>query len=207
MISQKYINGLFHFYAPFYFIVGNRFKVSRKLQANKLLNFTRELKLNNDRILIVGAGDGVDFPYYLDNYKEIVVVEASKNMVQMMKRKYQQTTNITIYHSDATEELPSNVKFDLVLYHFCLSITSDPKAIINSVSKNLKSRALISIIDVDQPVSKWAVKLFNWFTKYTMFDLRCDLTSLFRGYQLELLISEKLKELSLFKAKIYLKDD
>lgn len=207
MVRQSYLNRLFSIYAPIYFLVGGRFNKSRKLQAEQIQCLAQENELRLKKILIVGGGDGVDIPFYLQTFQEIIVLDASIGMVKKMKAKYDSNPKIIFYHADASKELPFTEMFDAVLIHFCLSITSSPEAILQNVIPKMNQNAILSIIDVKQPVSKVLLFLCNWFTKYTMFNLRFDEQSLTKISELKITHGARLKELPLFGSSLYLKNE
>lgn len=100
-----------------------------------------DIKENTD-ILDVGCGTGVLFPYYLErNVRSITAVDLSPEMVKIAKNKFPQAEIIC----DDAESVSFDRQFDAIMIYNAFPHFPNPDALIENLSKALKSGGKISI--------------------------------------------------------------
>lgn len=183
--------------------MGDRFNGSRKLQAHDILE---KLEANSHRkkaILFVGAGNGVDVPYYLPSFENITILDSSHKMIEKAKKKIGLKSNLHFVVSDFLSwRDASQAAFDVIVLHFCLSMTTDPKAVLHRCATLLEAGGILSIMDNAKPQKKSLFGI-NGITKFTMFDMSLDLDELDESTGLQKIFEYPLEELSLFKRVAY----
>ena len=98
--------------------------------------------LEGINVLDVGCGTGVLFPFYLErNVNSITAVDLSSEMVKIAKSKFPQADVIC---GDA-EEISFDHQFDVVMIYNAFPHFPNPKALIENLSRALKSGGIISI--------------------------------------------------------------
>lgn len=93
-------------------------------------------------VLDVGCGTGVLFPYYIErNVKSITAVDLSPEMVKIAKGKFAQADVIC---GDA-ENITFDKQFDVIMIYNAFPHFPNPDALIENLSKALKTGGRISI--------------------------------------------------------------
>lgn len=96
----------------------------------------------NIDVLDIACGTGVLFPYYLErNVKSITAVDLSPEMVKIAKSKFPQANVIC---GDA-ENITFDSQFDVIMIYNAFPHFPNPKALIENLSKALKTNGRISI--------------------------------------------------------------
>lgn len=96
----------------------------------------------NIDILDIGCGTGVLFPYYLERQvNSITAVDLSSEMVKIAKNKFPQAEIIC----DDAECVTFNRQFDVVMIYNAFPHFPNPNALIENLSKALKTGGKISI--------------------------------------------------------------
>ena len=100
-----------------------------------------EVKENID-ILDIGCGTGVMFPFYMKrNVNSITAVDLSPEMVKIAKSKFPQADVIR----DDAESITFDKQFDVVMIYNAFPHFPNPDALIENLSKAIKSGGRISI--------------------------------------------------------------
>lgn len=136
-------------YLPVYDIITNLFAYARK---NSIA--LAEIK-PDDKILIVGAGTGLDLPY-LKQYKNITATDITPAMISKLKRRADKLgMSINAQVMDGQNLEYENDKFDVVILHLILAVIPDPVKCIKEVERVLKPGGRVAVFDkfltADQP--------------------------------------------------------
>jgi ubiquinone/menaquinone biosynthesis C-methylase UbiE len=128
-------------YAPFYDIVARRLDRGRK-RSIELLNLQPD-----QRILIIGAGTGLDFPL-LPSGLDVTAVDLSPAMIGKASARAQKLgLDIDFRVMDAHRlDLPDEA-FDVVLLHLILAVVPDPHAAIREAGRVLRPGGRVGIFD------------------------------------------------------------
>lgn len=169
-------------YAPIYVPLANLWTTKqRKVSIDQLL-FKEQ-----DKILVVGAGSGIDFKY-LPKDVYIVAIDISKVMLSMAKKEVGKKKNIQLTVMDAHQLNYKDGEFDIVILHLILSVVKSPKICLMEATRVLKQNGQMAILD---NFHKKDLKSVSWMKKM----LYCWLSIFFSDFHLniqELLISLKL---------------
>ncbi|HMB89945.1 MAG TPA: methyltransferase domain-containing protein [Rhodothermales bacterium] len=128
-------------YAPCYDLVAKRLDRGRKRSIERL-NMQP-----GQRVLIVGAGTGLDFPH-LPTGLDVTAVDLSPAMIGKASTRAQQLgLDVDCHVMDAHRlDLP-NEAFDVVLLHLILAVVPDPQATIRETARVLKPGGRVGIFD------------------------------------------------------------
>ncbi|MBX9853194.1 MAG: class I SAM-dependent methyltransferase [Cytophagaceae bacterium] len=128
-------------YLPVYDVIGNIFNRQRQ----------RSIELAGikptDKILIVGAGTGLDLQWLKPN-KHIVAIDITPGMVnKMRKRAMKLNMAINAKVGDGQKlDLPDD-SFDVVFLHLILAVIPDPNKCILEVQRVLKKGGVVMVFD------------------------------------------------------------
>jgi len=155
-------------YAPGYDIAGRLLNGSRKKSIEAL-----ELK-TNDKILIIGAGTGLDL-YYLPNDCEIIATDITPSMVKKIKKRNAKLKrNVQALVMDGQALGFADNSFDIVILHLIISVIPDPLACIREAERVLKPGGKIAVFDKFlRKNTKASVKrkIANLFTNFFFSDI------------------------------------
>lgn len=128
-------------YAPFYDVVARRLDRERKRSIERLALQPGE------RLLIVGAGTGLDFPYLPPGLRVTAVDLSPSMLVRAAARASRLGIDADCLVMDAHWlELPSD-SFDAVLLHLIFAVVPDPHATIQEAARVLRPGGRASIFD------------------------------------------------------------
>ncbi|APD06127.1 phosphatidylethanolamine N-methyltransferase [Flavobacteriaceae bacterium UJ101] len=160
------------FYQPFYDIMTGIFKSYRKKSINQLaLN-------SNDKILILGAGTGLDLPF-LKNQKNITAIDITPSMLKKLdKRGKKYQLNVDSHVMDGQNLAFENNTFDCVILHLVIAVIPDPVKTIQEVERVLKPNGKYTILD--KFISKnshpsFIRKLLNPITNFLFSNINRDI--------------------------------
>ena len=142
IINTNTLNRLrYGLYAPFYDVVARWLDEGRR-RSIELLDIQP-----GERVLIPGAGTGLDFPH-IPFVSEVVAVDLSAPMIGRARRRASDLgLDINCLVMDAHDlDLP-DASFDVVLLHLILAVIPDPEACIREAARVLKPGGRVGIFD------------------------------------------------------------
>lgn len=164
-------------YQPFYDLAGNYFDDYRKLSIEGL-----NLR-PSDKILIVGAGTGLDLTY-LSNQKNITAIDLTNSMVaDLMGKAEELHLPIEAHVMDGQALDFPDATFDVVILHLIVAVIPDPDACLSEVRRVLKSNGRFTIMDKFIPANGQVSiirRLLNPFTNFLFSDITRDANSLLK---------------------------
>lgn len=139
--SNRWNRLRYGFYAPIYDLVGRHLDRGRR-RSIELVGLRP-----GEKVLIVGAGTGLDFPYIPPDVR-IVATDLSPAMVRRAEeRATRHGVDATCMVMNAHRlDLPDDT-FDAVLLHLVLAVVPDPNAAIREASRVLKPGGRAGIFD------------------------------------------------------------
>ena len=165
-------------YLPFYNIIGRIFSHSRK-KAIGLLQIKAD-----EKILIIGAGTGLDIPYIPEKAK-IYATDITPAMVEYIKK--QQYKNVKPLIMDGQQlQFPDN-SFDKVILHLILAVIPDPERCLREAERVLKPGCLAVVFDKflqDNRQPAAFRRILNIITSTTFSDINRRLGDLLQVTQL-----------------------
>ena len=91
------------------------------------------------RVLEVGAGTGLSFPYYNDHAEEVIATEPDPFMLERARRRAEEVERPIELRQAAAEDLPfENGSFDTVVSTAVLCTVTDPAGALSEVRRVLK---------------------------------------------------------------------
>lgn len=171
-------------YTPVYDSVAKHFHQSRKLSIESL-------KIQKgERVLIVGAGTGLDLEF-LPKDCEVVATDITSSMVERIKlRNEEYQLNLQSIVMDGQQLLFSDASFDKVILHLILAVIPDPVACIKEAERVLKPGGEIAVFDKFVPKGNsvsFRRRMFNPITNLLFSDITRDIYALVEQTQLTVL--------------------
>lgn len=166
----------FSIYVPFYDFLAILFYKQRKQSIEMLKPKTDE------KILIVGAGTGLDL-MYLKNNRDITAIDITPGMVLMLKLRAKILKLKVKTHIMDGEHLkfPDNT-FDSVILHLILTVVPHPQKCFAEVYRVLKPDGKIIIFDKFLPKDSkkpiWR-KIINIFVNFIFSDINIKFEEIF----------------------------
>jgi len=164
-------------YQPFYDLAGNYFNNYRKLSIEGL-----NLR-PTDKILIVGAGTGLDLNY-LDQQKNITAIDLTSSMVaDLMGKAEELHLPVEALVMDGQELEFSDSTFDVVILHLIVAVIPDPDRCLTEVRRVLKPKGRFTIMDKFIPPDgevSFLRRLLNPFTNFFFSDITRDANTLLK---------------------------
>lgn len=141
MITNRWRRWTYTLWAPFYDVFAVGF---RRYRARSIGLLAPKM---NQRVLLVGAGTGLDLPY-LSGDLRITAIDLTPAMVtRLHKRAVQMGRDVDARAMDAQHmDLPS-ASFDAVVLHLILAVVPDPLACIREVERVLRPGGRAVIFD------------------------------------------------------------
>ena len=128
-------------YTPIYDSVVKYFRNSRKLSIESLNIKT------GDKVLIVGAGTGLDLEF-MPNNCEVFATDITPSMVVRIRQRTDcNKLNIKVLEMDGQSLDFENEVFDKVILHLILAVIPDPIRCIKEVERVLKKGGEIAVFD------------------------------------------------------------
>jgi ubiquinone/menaquinone biosynthesis C-methylase UbiE len=91
------------------------------------------------RVLELGAGTGLNLPYYPDHLEELVLTEPSPPMVARLERRAKQSETATSVMAAEAEQLPfEDDRFDTVVSTLVLCTVDEPQRAIDEIARVLR---------------------------------------------------------------------
>jgi len=118
--------------------LGQNFLIDKNI-ISKIVNSTI---IKNKNILEIGAGTGNLTEYILkNNPKEIIIIEKDKNLCEVLRKKFAESSKVKIYNEDILDfDLEGNIKSDTTIF--------------GNLPYNISTKILINIIKFN----KWPPK-------------------------------------------------
>jgi phosphatidylethanolamine/phosphatidyl-N-methylethanolamine N-methyltransferase len=156
------------FYTPFYNVIAQIFKSSRKKSIELLA-----IK-DNTKVLLVGAGTGLDL-FFLPLNCEITATDITPSMVKKMELlNVKLGLNANFKIMDGQDLIFEDKTFDYVILHLILAVIPDPEKCLLEVERVLKNNGEIAVFDKfvkkDKPISALR-KLLNLVTNALFTDI------------------------------------
>lgn len=169
-------------YVPIYDVFVSYFNDKRQASINQI-EFAGE-----EKVLIVGAGTGLDFPY-LKKAQHITAIDITPAMVQVMKWKTRKATNIQVEVMDAQNLQFENKAFDVVILHLILAVVPDAEKTILEAARVLNDDGTILVFDKflkpNQKVSLLR-KIINGITQFLATSINRDIEMLAKKVKLKI---------------------
>lgn len=168
--------------------------------SSKLLENSREKAINslnimaNDKILIIGAGTGLDLKY-LPRECRITAIDITPKMIQLINLKNEKLGHhLTTHVMDGQQLIFEDETFDIVLLHLILTVIPDPVQTIQEAERVLKPGGSISVFDKFVPTNKKPSiirKFFNLFTTFLFSNIALSFEPIHSQSNLQLLSDRK----------------
>lgn len=172
----------YRLYAPIYNVVARPLKPGRKRAIERL-----DLD-DNDRILILGSGPGVDLEYLPDG-ASITAVDIAPAMVRRTATRADQLgLEVDTQVGDAGSLPFADETFDAVFLHLILSVVPDPQSVVAETARVLAPNGRVSIYDKFIPEGKDPSlfrRALNPLTRVLFSDINRRLEPMLVGTELE----------------------
>ncbi|PWJ42885.1 class I SAM-dependent methyltransferase [Sediminitomix flava] len=153
---------------PLYDWVASYFSTQRKRSIDMLAPEP------NDKILILGAGTGLDLPY-LKNQNDITAIDITPAMLnKLRKRANDLKVDVNIKLMDGHHLDFPDKHFDAVILHLIIAVIPDPVRCIQEVERVLKPGGHVMIFDKflpDHEVPSQGRKILNMVTSVVFSDI------------------------------------
>jgi phosphatidylethanolamine/phosphatidyl-N-methylethanolamine N-methyltransferase len=184
MTQSNRLNRLrYRLYAPVYDLVAWPLERGRRRAIDRL-DLT-----DDDRILVLGCGPGVDLEY-LPAGADITAVDITPAMVERTERRAAEFgLDVEARVGDATDLPFDDDAFDAVLLHLVLSVVPDPEVVVAETARVLAPDGRVSILDKFVPEGtepSLPRRLVNPAARLLFSDLNRSLTPMLGGTDLEL---------------------
>ena len=171
-------------------MAGNYFDEYRELSIEGL-----KLR-SNDKILIVGAGTGLDLTY-LTKQKNITAIDLTNSMVADLMGKAEELHMPVEAHvmDGQALEFP-DASFDVVILHLIVAVIPDPEACLSEVRRVLKPNGRFTIMDKFIPPNGQVSivrRFLNPVTNFLFSDITRDANSLLKNAGLAITNDESFK--------------
>lgn len=125
-------------YTPVYDSIAGIFKASRRKSIDAL-----NIK-EGDKVLIVGAGTGLDLAF-LPSGCQIIATDITPSMVKRIENR--KMKNVEALVMDGHKLAFENESFDKIILHLILAVIPDPIACIKECERVLKTGGQIAVFD------------------------------------------------------------
>lgn len=158
-------------YAPIYDLIANVFHAQRK-KSIALLNIQPK-----EKVLIVGAGTGLDLPLIPDDC-ELTVTDLTPAMLEILeKRSRELQKTVTVLTMDGQKLEFADNSFDKIILHLILAVIPDPVACLRESARVCKPGGSIVVFDKFVPLGQKAGigrKILNVLTNIAATNITRD---------------------------------
>jgi len=172
----------YRLYAPIYNVVAQPLESGRRRAIERL-----DLG-DDDRILILGSGPGVDLEYLPDG-ASITAVDIAPAMVRRTAARADRLgLDVDARVGDAKSLSFEDGTFDAVLLHLVLSVVPDPEAVVAEAARVLSPDGRVSIYDKFIPedeVASLPRRILNPLTRILFSDINRQLEPMLSGTDVE----------------------
>ena len=148
-------------YAPGYDLIGRIFSNSRRKSINELGI------CQNDIVLIVGAGTGLDLEFITLDCQIIATDITQAMLAQLLKKNIRSKSNLQVKVMDGQQlDLPDNA-VDRIILHLILAVIPDPVACIKECERVLRPSGKITVFDKFVPKGRKISLLRRMFNPLT----------------------------------------
>ncbi len=174
-------------YTPGYDMIAGYFRNTRKKSIESL-----GIK-KGDRILIIGAGTGLDLEF-LPKECEIIATDITPSMVQKIRRRNSVLNlNVKALVMDGQHLDFKNDSFDKIILHLILAVMPDPVSCIRESERVLKPGGQVTVFDKFLPKNRTISvrrKLANVFSNFFFSNITCDFESIAGNTHLSVISDE-----------------
>ncbi len=174
-------------YSPFYDLVARLFNPARQRSIAQLQLQT------DDRVLLVGAGTGLDLPYFPADC-HITATDLTPAMLQQLERNNRLwQRQVTMLVMDGQQLDFEDGQFDAVVLHLILAVIPDPVACLQEVERVLKKGGKVVVFDKFIPAQQsvsLARRLLNPLTNLLFSDITRDFYQIHQHSRLKVLSDE-----------------
>lgn len=168
---------LYDFYAPIYDLV------DRPLRSGRLRSLALLDARPGERILIMGAGTGLDLPH-LPTGVEVTAIDASPGMLRRLRHRAEKLElKVDIHVMDAGNLSFTDGTFDAVVLHLILAVVDEPQRCAAEAARVLRPGGRAVIFDkflpagvTPSPLRRWADSLLRRVATSLNRDLSVILT-------------------------------
>lgn len=174
-------------YSPVYDLVARLFNPARQRSITKL-----QLQ-KGDRVLLVGAGTGLDLPYFPADC-HITATDLTPAMLQQLaqnNRVWQRQVHTQVM--DGQQLAFADEQFDAVVLHLILAVIPDPVACLREAERVLKKGGQLVVFDKFIPAKQTislARRLLNPLTNLLFSDITRDFYHIHQHSRLKVLSDE-----------------
>lgn len=174
-------------YSPVYDLVARLFNPARQRSISKL-----QLQ-KGDRVLLVGAGTGLDLPYFPAEC-HITATDLTPAMLQQLvqnNRVWQRQVNTQVM--DGQQLAFADEQFDAVVLHLILAVIPDPVACLREAERVLKKGGKVVVFDKFIPAQQSVSlvrRLLNPLTNLLFSDITRDFYHIHQHSRLKVLSDE-----------------
>ena len=172
-ILESYIKCIYKIWSKIYDnLIDKEFEFNR----NEVI---KELKIkNNDKILEVGVGTGLNLKYYPKNCN-LTAIDISKDMIEKAKKKkFSAKVKFDLVNMN---NLPyKDNSFDKAIATYAIRVSINPKKALQEISRAVKNKGLLVIVDEFEEKNfirsllKTIILLLGWGRDYKVEDLIKD---------------------------------
>lgn len=148
---------------------------------------------SNKKTVELCAGTGILTEYYLDNFKDIIISDFSKDMNKICKRKF---PNSDIRIIDCTDTQFKDKTFDLVIMMNAIHIIPNPEKTLKEIRRILKDDGILIVanyLEEESILQKIKLKILSivGVEFYNIWDFE-SIKKHFKDRDFEIIYSEKI---------------
>jgi ubiquinone/menaquinone biosynthesis C-methylase UbiE len=137
-----------------------------------------------DRVLIVGAGTGLDLPL-LPRVRQVVAIDMSRDMLR--RARTARGVNPCQFVLGDAQRLPfQDGTFDAATLHLILAVAPDGRAVLSEATRAVRPKGLLAVMDKFAGTGKISLlrRLFNIVARQLGTDITRDVRAMLAGQPL-----------------------